>query len=156
MNVIRGIAKKIDITALILILSVSAVIAYGYFNRVDRPNFELRFELHNQIITGTAPSPYRYRILVPLTAEILTKVLSVILPVNASFLLAYAIYDLLAIFFLLVALFFWLKTWFRRDQGTCWLLVCRRHNANCASRSLFSTLVLVGGGDFLGSIACHS
>ncbi|MCX7726230.1 MAG: hypothetical protein N2053_05225, partial [Chitinispirillaceae bacterium] len=48
---------------IILILSVSTVLAYSYFNRVDLPHFELRYELHNQIISKTAPSPYRYRIL---------------------------------------------------------------------------------------------
>lgn len=117
MKIIRGIEKKIDISALILILSVSAVIAYGYFNRVDRPNFESRLELHNQIIAGTAPSPYRYRILVPFICEVLTKSLSVFVSGKASFLLAYGIYDLLAIFFLLVALFYWLRTWFSADRA---------------------------------------
>jgi len=109
--------KSIDFSALILILSVSAVIAYGYFNRVDMPIFESRLELHNQIIAGTAPSPYRYRILVPFIGEVLTQGLSVVLSVKAAFLLAYAIYDLLSIFFLMVVLFFWLKTWFTRDQA---------------------------------------
>ncbi len=109
--------KKIDLSALILILSVSTVIAYGYFNRVDRPNFEPRLELHNQIIAGTAPSPYRYRIIVPFAAEVFTKALSVVLPIKASFLLSYAIYDLLAVFFLLAILFFWLRTWFNREQA---------------------------------------
>lgn len=117
MKTMRGIEKKIDLSVLILILSVSAVIAYGYFNRVDRPNFESRLELHNQIIAGTAPSPYRYRILVPFVGEVFTKALSVVLSVQASFLLAYAIYDLLAVSFLLVTLFFWLRTWFNREQA---------------------------------------
>ena len=117
MKTIRDIEKSIDFSALILILSVSAVIAYGYFNRVDMPIFESRLELHNQIIAGTAPSPYRYRILVPFIGEVLTQGLSVVLSVKAAFLLAYAIYDLLSIFFLMVVLFFWLKTWFTRDQA---------------------------------------
>jgi len=117
MKTIRDIEKSIDFSALILILSVSAVIAYGYFNRVDMPKFESRLELHNQIIAGTAPSPYRYRILVPFIGEVLTQGLSVVLSVKAAFLLAYAIYDLLSIFFLMVVLFFWLKTWFTRDQA---------------------------------------
>ena len=112
-----NIERKIDFSSLILILSVSAVIAYGYFGRVDRPNFELRLELHNQIITGTAPSPYRYRILVPFAGEILTRTLLVILPMKAAFLLSYAIYDLTVIFFLLAVLFLWLRTWFNMEQA---------------------------------------
>lgn len=117
MKTIQHIEKKIDLSALILILSVSAVIAYGYFSRVDRPNYESRLELHNQIIVGIAPSPYRYRILVPIAGEFLTKALSVVFPIKAAFLLSYAVYDLLAIFFLLVILFFWLRTWFNREQA---------------------------------------
>ncbi len=117
MKTIYDIEKKIDFSALILILSVSAVIAYGYYSRVDRPNYELRLELHNQIIAGTAPSPYRYRILVPIAAEFFTKALSVVLPIETAFLLSYATYDLLAVFFLLANLFFWLRTWFDREQA---------------------------------------
>lgn len=117
MKTIRDIDKRVDLISLILILSVSAVIAYGYFERVDWPNFEFRFELHNQIIAGTAESPYRYRILVPFIGEALTQGVSVFLPVKASFLLAYAIYDVLSISFLLTVLFFWLRTWFSRDQA---------------------------------------
>jgi hypothetical protein len=112
----RDIKKK-ELSALILILSVSAVIANGYFNRVDRLNFGLRLELHNQIIAGTAPSPYRYRILVPFVGEALTRALSTVLPAKISFLLAYAIYDLLAVFFLLAILFYWLSTWFNEEQA---------------------------------------
>jgi hypothetical protein len=117
MKRIHDIVKKIDLIALILIFSVSAVIAYGYFSRIDRPNYELRLELHNQIIAGTAPSPYRYRILVPLIAEFFTHVLSVVLPIKVAFLLSYAIYDLLAVFLSLTILFFWLRTWFNREQA---------------------------------------
>jgi hypothetical protein len=117
MKTIHDIEKKIDLSALILILSVSAVIAYGYFSRVDRQNYESRLELHNQIIAGTAPSPYRYRILVPIAGEFFTKALSVVLSIKAAFLLSYATYDLLAVFFLLAILFFWLRTWFNREQA---------------------------------------
>ena len=113
----REIGRRIDLSRLILILSVSAVVAYGYVNRVDRPNFESRLELHSQIIAGTAPSPYRYRVLVPFIAEGFTKALSAVFPLKISFLLAYAIYDLLAVCFLLVTLFFWLRTWFDGDQS---------------------------------------
>jgi hypothetical protein len=117
MNTTRDIEKKTDLIALILILFVSAVVAYGYFSRVDKPNFEQRLELYNQIIAGTAPSPYRYRILVPFAGEALTKALSGVLSVRASFLLSYAVYDLLAVSFLLVILFFWLRTWFKTEQA---------------------------------------
>lgn len=98
-----------------MILSVSVVIAYGYFTKVDLVNYKTRLELHNQILEGTAPSPYRYRILVPFVVEVFTKALSTVLPIRASFLLSYGIYDLLAVFFLLAMLFIWLRTWFNEE-----------------------------------------
>ena len=131
-----NIERKIDFSSLILILSVSAVIAYGYFGRVDRPNFELRLELHNQIITGTAPSPYRYRILVPFAGEILTRTLLVILPMKAAFLLSYAIYDLTVIFFLLAVLFLWLRTWFNMEQALIGVLFIAVMNKSRFARSI--------------------
>lgn len=118
MKRIRGVERnRIDLSVLILILSVSAVVAYGYFTRIDRPNFEPRLELHNHIIAGTAPSPYRYRILVPFVMEGFFKALSTVLSTKAAFLLSYAIYDLLAVFLLIATLFVWLKTWFSKEQA---------------------------------------
>lgn len=117
MKTITEINKKMDFSAFIIIISVSAVIAYEYFSRVDRPNFESRIELHNQIIAGTAPSPYRYRVLVPLVGEFLTKAMTAVLSIHEAFLLSYAIYDLMAVFFILAILFFWLRTWFNREQA---------------------------------------
>jgi hypothetical protein len=114
---VHNIAKKIDFVVVILLISVSAVIAYGYFSRVDKPNYGLRFELHSQIIQGTALSPYRYRILVPFLANGLTAIFSVVLSEKAAFLLSYAVYDLLAVFFLLATLFLWLRSWFSREQA---------------------------------------
>ena len=117
MKITRNILKKLDPGALILILSGSAVLAYGYFNRIDAPNFEERLKLHNQIIAGTASSPYRYRLLVPYLVEGLNKVLSLFLPIKDAFLQSYKVYDLLAIFFLLAMLYYWLKTWFTNEQA---------------------------------------
>jgi hypothetical protein len=109
--------RAMDLGAILMILSVSAVIAYGYFTRVDKPNFASRLELHHHIITGTAPSPYRYRILVPFVGELFTTASAVVLPVRTSFLLVYGVYDLVAVFFLLASLFAWLRTWFTADQA---------------------------------------
>jgi hypothetical protein len=113
----RKARARVDFVTLLLILSVSIVIAHGYFYRIDLPNYEPRLEIHNQIIAGTAPARYDYRILVPFTCEILTKVFSFVLSLRRAFLLSYAIYDLLSIFFLLFSLFMFLKTWFTRDQA---------------------------------------
>lgn len=145
MTTINDIKKKIELKELLLILSVAAVIAGVYVRQVEKPFLDERLELHNQIIRGTALSPYRYRVLVPFTAEVFTRALLVILPqkaafhlcyaiydadesptpithiedsdVKAAFFISYAIYDLMAIFFLLASLFLWLRTWFNREQA---------------------------------------
>lgn len=156
MKTIRDIEKNIDLNALILILSVSAVIAYGYFNRVDRPKLESRLELHNAIISKTAPSPYRYRILVPFVGEVLTQGLSVVCSVKASFLLAYAVYDLLSISFLLVVLFFWLRTWFTRDQALIGVLFVAGTMPIALQDHYFSALVFLEAGLFSAAlVAIH-
>lgn len=133
---------RLNLCILVLIVSVSAVIAYGYFNRVDRPNFEVRLERHNEVVDGTALSPYRYRVLVPVVGQVFIRAFTGILSSEAifplsyplyaphmqagtqaakitqvAFLLAYAIYDLLAVFFLLATLLIWLRQWFSKEQA---------------------------------------
>ena len=112
----RDTKAKLDFIALIIILSAAAVVAHGYFKLVAEPSYDARFALHQAIIEGTAPSPYRYRILVPFIAEPFIRY-SPTSNYKEAFVLTYEIYDLLAIFFLLAALFIWLKNWFTREQA---------------------------------------
>jgi hypothetical protein len=104
-------------TTFAIILSVSAVLAYVYFRQVGSPYLKERLELHGQILRGTAESPYRYRVLVPFIGEALTRGLSAVLPANRAFLLAYALYDLAAILFLLGVLHRYLGAWFSNEQA---------------------------------------
>jgi hypothetical protein len=106
-----------DGRALVLILSVSATVAYGYYLRVDRRFYAPRHELHNHLVAGTVGDPYRYRILVPFLAEGATRALLPFLAPRAAFTLAYAAYDLAAAFFLLAMLFWWVRTWFTTEQA---------------------------------------
>jgi len=106
-------------SVLVLLLSVAAVMAYIYFTTVDWPFAHARRSLHNKIIAGTADSPYRYRVLIPFAADALTRTLSALfgLRPRSAFLVAYAAYDLLAIFAVLATLLSWLRTWFTREQA---------------------------------------
>jgi hypothetical protein len=117
MTAVRDSGSARDLWALVLIVSVSAVLAHGYLNRVDRRHLAARLALQARIIDGTAPAPYRYRVLVPFATEGLTRALTVRLPPEKSFELAYALYDFLAVFFLLAMLFWWSRTWFTREQA---------------------------------------
>ena len=103
--------------SLLLLLSVSAVIAYTYFRQIIQPNLAPMLELHGQILQGIAPSPYRYRILVPYLTEIIKRVFSLFVDSGHAFLFAYVLYDFFSIFLLLVSLFKWLRVWFSSEQA---------------------------------------
>jgi len=109
--------RTFDYKIVLLLLSVAAAVAYVYYDRIHRPNLALRLTLHDQIIQGAALSPYRYRVLVPFTAEILTGVLSAPLSRDRAFLVAYAICDLTATWCVLLALFVWLREWFTKERS---------------------------------------
>lgn len=111
------IPKREYCIAFVLLLSVSSVIAYNYFRQVDQPNLISRLELHSQIIQGNAPSPYRYRILVPFLCEAIKNILSILIDTHRAFLLAYVAFDLFAVFSALLSLFFWLRVWFSFEQA---------------------------------------
>ncbi len=113
-----------------ILLSIAAVLALTYFSYIERPNLEARQTLHRQIIEGTAPNPYRYRVLAPWVVNFLAEALSWAVPVLSrtllapeasetagAFLLAYFIFDLVAIFTALSALFRLVSQWFSRDQA---------------------------------------
>jgi hypothetical protein len=107
----------LDYKTILLLLSVAAVVAFVYWSRVDRPNLALRQVLHQQIIEGTALSPYRYRILVPFVGEALRRALATAFTADVAFLLAYAVCDLAAVGLVLVALLVWLRQWFSADRA---------------------------------------
>ena len=119
---IRAIKIKPDYAITLLIFSVSIVIAYNYYLHVDQPYLEQRLEIHNQIIQGNADFPYRYRVLVPFICEIAKRSFSFFLSNNRAFLLSYALYDLVSIFFLLTILYVWVRTWFSREQALIGIL----------------------------------
>jgi hypothetical protein len=95
-----------------LVVSVAAVLAYEYFLNVDLPSFTYSSGLHQEILNGTAESPFRYRILVPYLAEIVIRLASAFTTYERAFYFAYALYDLVALEILLVGLYLWLREWF--------------------------------------------
>ena len=108
---LSGVIKR-NWLVILVILSVSAAVAYNYYSLVDRPNLDSRIELHNSILNGTAPSPYRHRILVPIAVEPIILMISQFTSYSLSFLIAYALYDFLGIACILIALYAYLRLWF--------------------------------------------
>jgi hypothetical protein len=71
------------------------VVAQAYYLNTFRRFSQEALHLHNEIINGIAPSPYRYRILVPYTTDFLGSLISVEV--------AYMVYFFVSIFvFLLI------------------------------------------------------
>jgi len=109
--------KNIDIPSLLLIISASAAVSYSYMFLVDIPHYDSRLTLHNQILEGSALSPFAYRLLVPFTVEFIISVFQTVLSEKNSFILAYSLFDFIAISFSLVALFFWTRLWFSKEKA---------------------------------------
>lgn len=58
-----------------LAIWLSGILTYDYYVRVESPSIERRISLHYEIVTGSAPYPYRYRILLPFTAEVVARLI---------------------------------------------------------------------------------
>jgi hypothetical protein len=91
--------------------------------QVDVPEFANRLTLHNQIISGSAVSPFRYRVIVPYFTEAITRLLSPILAPELAFVVAYAVYSFLALVMMLAALYLYLREWFPVEQSALGLLL---------------------------------
>lgn len=70
--------------AVLLGLYVTFGLAYEYYKRIEEPNFERRFKLHGEIVTGEAAYQFRYRVLIPNVAEYLARTIQQLPPVNRS------------------------------------------------------------------------
>ncbi|MEJ5241527.1 MAG: hypothetical protein WHS87_10055 [Anaerolineales bacterium] len=116
-KVIPRSTTKAELGALILIFSASLILAHQYIQRIDIPYLESRFDLHHQIIQGSAPSPYRYRVLLPFAAELAIRTILTNFGEEMAFFLAYAFYQWIAILLSLVTLFFWLRFWFENEPA---------------------------------------
>ncbi|MCC6905981.1 MAG: hypothetical protein IT326_09075 [Anaerolineae bacterium] len=106
-----------DIIACGLILSAGVVILYNYYLGVHVPNFDSRLELHRSIIDGTAFSPFRYRVLVPFSAELLIQLLRSITGEREAFRFAYLFIEGGAIAFSLLMLYLLIRQWFTREAA---------------------------------------
>ena len=74
-----------------VLVSVSAALTYQYVMLLDLPTVERRMVMHRLVVEGHAPSPYRYRVLVPYTTDVIVRVLGRRLRDDQTFRLAYAL-----------------------------------------------------------------
>ena len=57
---------------------VSLNVAYIFMTRVERPLIEWRLSLQEQILDGSAPEPFRFRVLLPWLANEGQRILSLV------------------------------------------------------------------------------
>jgi hypothetical protein len=150
----RADGKRAAWTTFAIILSVSAVLAYIYFRQVGSPYLKERLELHQQILRGTAESPYRYRVLVPFIGEALTRTLGAVLPHDRAFLLAYALYDLAAILLLLKVLHRYLRAWFSNEQALVGVLFAAATMPLALRDHYFQPWSILEAGLFAAGLLC--
>lgn len=89
----------------LLLISTSLMVWYMHFREIDIPKQQPRAALHAQIVDKTAPSPYRYRVLVPFAAETMARAARPVLGERRSLLLAYGLIEAAAIVALILVLF---------------------------------------------------
>jgi hypothetical protein len=110
----------------VILLSCALVLSYQYFAQVHYHFIEQSIARHREIVSGTAGSPYRYRILVPFVLDPLIGLVARWTAYRNAFLGTYAAYDAFAISFSLLATFAYLRRWFRSTMalaGTLYMAV---------------------------------
>lgn len=97
---------------ILLVISASLALWYMHFREIDIPRRAERQQLHGEIVARTAPSPYRYRVLVPYSAQALSKVLTIPLGPDRAFIFAYGLLEMLFMLLLSLALCRYLQRFF--------------------------------------------
>lgn len=118
----RGSAHGLSI--FLIILSVSLTLTYYYMFQTVIYNVDVVMDEHNAIVSGSALSPYRYRILVPyildpmidlagrMMPESIVSSSTVLSGAELSFIGVYGTFYFLGILGFLTPLFFYLRRWF--------------------------------------------
>ena len=102
---------------LLLIALLGLILGGLYFASIDLRDPSFSFGLHERIIAGDAGSPYRYRVLVPILLESMTRAFALVEPRDVGFLHASAVYDCLGLVGQLLALYALARQWFSSIQS---------------------------------------
>lgn len=113
MRTARGRADRTTLLIVLLGLLLGGV----YFGSIDLRDPAFSFGLHERIIAGDAGSPYRYRVLVPIILESLTRVFATLEPRALGFLHASAVYDCVGLVLQLLTLYALARQWFTPRQA---------------------------------------
>jgi hypothetical protein len=101
----------------VLIALVGLALGGLYFASIDLRDPAFSYGLHQRIIAGDAGSPYRYRVLVPILLEALTRAFSTVEVRELAFLHASTVYDCVGLVAQLLALYALARQWFSPMQS---------------------------------------
>ncbi|BAJ64957.1 hypothetical membrane protein [Anaerolinea thermophila UNI-1] len=101
----------------VILLSLALALGYMYYLNIEKNTLDMRLDLHRQIVQGSAPSPYQYRVLVPFLAEGLFRVERLFFPDYRAFALSYIVLNVGALFLWLWAGFRLLRVWYRTEYA---------------------------------------
>jgi hypothetical protein len=102
---------------ILLLVWAALSLVYVYVSDIDYPSLTKRITEHDAIVGGTAPGPYRYRILLPLCAEILSRGPFAWLSRERALFGAYATLEFGSLTFTLVMIWQLSSTWFSRTDA---------------------------------------
>lgn len=85
-----------------IVFFAALILSFYQTIRIDAPDYELKHTRHMSIVNNTIEYPYKYRLLNPYAANITFSVFKSFLPEKPSFLIAYAIQNIIIYFFLLL------------------------------------------------------
>jgi hypothetical protein len=102
---------------LCLVTAAVAVSAFDYGVRRDQRIQEVAEVTHREIIQHTAPSPHRYRVLVPFALQPAIAAAEHVMAPSLAFRRVYDVYYLIAFALMLVTLRQYLRSWYSDDQS---------------------------------------
>jgi hypothetical protein len=92
-----------------------AVNAFDYSVLVPQP--QLRYDMHQAIVAGTAPSPQRYRVLVPWLLDPVINAWSSLTAPQQAFRRVYFAFHVLALTAILAGVYAYCRLWFSRERA---------------------------------------
>ena len=104
-------------------LFATAIAANAFEYSVLVPQQQLRYEMHRAIVDGTAPSPQRFRILVPWLLDPLIRAASTLTEPGQAFRRVYFAFHFAALTLLLAGVYAYARLWFSRDQAVIGSLI---------------------------------
>src|SRR5207248_1665292 len=112
------------VRVLAIVMIAASVSTFDYaIGRVNRTDQAILFREHRAIMSGTSPSPYRYRILAPLLIEAGTDVGAQFTDRETAFHRTVAIYDGVALILLFTTLYTYCRHWFSEERALIGVLL---------------------------------